>query len=61
MLIANVQISAIWLVKKSTILAALYLGFNIVLFDEKTQQQHSNAVAGKNRNLLVQNKLMINY
>ena len=37
------------------------LGFNIVLFDKKQQQQHSNAVTGKIRNLFVQNKLMIDY
>ena len=37
------------------------LDFNIVLFDKKQQQQHSNAVAGKIRNLFVQNKLMIDY
>ena len=35
------------------------LDFNIVLFDKK--QQYLNAVAGKDRNALIKNKLMINY
>ena len=34
------------------------LNLNIVLLDKK--QQHSNSVSGKNRNLLIKNKLIIN-
>ena len=45
------KISAFYMVEKSTMLAECSLAFNIVLSHIK--QKHSNAMTGKNRNLLI--------